>query len=1101
MSTFSNVPLEVEALYVGYFERAADPAGWTFWTNQIITGTTNLTSAAASFSVQLEAAADYPFLGLDTVAAIPAFINQVYQNLFNRAPDAAGLAFWTAQLTANLGNPFAVGNFILNVISGAATGGADDLTLQNKVALASMITSNAQASGLVFNANTIAETKALVAATTSAAGSVATEFAAWTTYVTTLGLGPNTFQLTTGIDGFSASLPGAIFNAAPSVSAAGLANNTLNAGDSLTDTNGDGTLNDTTVAIIVGLNADPPFATNVTLSGIKTLNISATGFTLGGFQGNVTGLTVVNDNSSTGGVLLGFTGQGLNTLLTNVNITAYGGGNGTLAFSAFIAPAAASATATIALAVTGAMGSSSLAGADIIQLSNASGIVGTAANPNLTAGTLALTANSNVNLELSANGFVTALGSANVTGFTAITLAGAGNIALGTDAAGNFADLKSINASTATGAVIITGAGSGFGLGNALSTSGGGAAPAAGTGGNPGWLFGSAAGLLNGNTVFNSYTGTAASLNILDVSSENVAQFAAGKFVGNTATGIVNQLVVSDAVATTTSATTFANDTGWQQLDVTGIGGTINEANLPTTVNDIFYLTTSTAAVVVKNAVTGLTIDTEANAGGNALTVTSAAAAGASSTLSVVVGDATWAANGVLGTEALGALTITGESVVNISSVGGIAPVSANAIGFVSLTPVLTLNEVVNISGNTAVTIGTAGTGAIADFNPTSPTTLNFNNMTINDTDSAVVTLVGGLAFAVPGDTAGGSLGNPLNGSTNAEVINAATSGGLIMQAADINYTAALTTAGSVGDVITGSATGGNVLQGSIGNDVISVGNTGTADTISTGGGGDTITLAAGHTATNHIDFFSGFNSAVVPGGDADPRFSSITDANDVAQVGWWGLATGGVATGYAGATAATLTYAGIAVGGGTSGDMSTVANFVTGTAATPQDVLTFADGTVWNFGAAPEAAGGILAAGISLGLVAGNFVNLGAAALAGSLQLVAPGGTVLAGTNVIELSQGEYANAAAVATALHSGAYTITFAANEPIANSAHILVAYQNLSGNTVIMDLAVANASGAATAVSTALNEYGSDIVTLTGVGLTSLHNGNVHFVPNV
>ena len=65
---------------------------------------------------------------------------------------------------------------------------------------------------------------------------------------------------------------------------------------------------------------------------------------------------------------------------------------------------------------------------------------------------------------------------------------------------------------------------------------------------------------------------------------------------------------------------------------------------------------------------------------------------------------------------------------------------------------------------------------------------------------------------------------------------------------------------------------------------------------------------------------------------------------------------------------------------------------------------------------------------------------------------------------------------------------------------DSAHVLVAYQDLGGNTRIADVALDNVSGTATASSTALIEHASDIVQLTGVSLTSLTAADIHFIHN-
>ncbi|MGA9210819.1 MAG: hypothetical protein WB347_23725, partial [Terriglobales bacterium] len=277
MSNFTTIQAEVEALYVGYFMRAGDPGGTQYWINQIQNGTLNLAQAAASFSVQLETLGDYPFLatgtlgapvtelGVSTYTNVYNFINQVYEDLFNRTVDAGGLAYWSAQLVANIGNPQAIGDFIINVISGAATGGADDLTLQAKVAVASFITNNAAAAGLTWNSTFQAESVALVAATTSAAsgaGSVASQEAAWTSFVSANF--PNV--LTTGVDNIiitanNTTVDGTFGGAAP----------TFTPGDNI---NGGSTTGDTLSLVDQATGGTGnPTAVPATVSNIATLTI------------------------------------------------------------------------------------------------------------------------------------------------------------------------------------------------------------------------------------------------------------------------------------------------------------------------------------------------------------------------------------------------------------------------------------------------------------------------------------------------------------------------------------------------------------------------------------------------------------------------------------------------------------------------------------------------------------------------------------------------------------------------------------------------------------------------------------------------------------
>jgi hypothetical protein len=60
-----------------------------------------------------------------------AFVTAIYQDLFNRGPDAGGLAYWIDQLTVQ-GTP--PGQMVLNIISGAQ--GTDKTTIENRTHVA-----------------------------------------------------------------------------------------------------------------------------------------------------------------------------------------------------------------------------------------------------------------------------------------------------------------------------------------------------------------------------------------------------------------------------------------------------------------------------------------------------------------------------------------------------------------------------------------------------------------------------------------------------------------------------------------------------------------------------------------------------------------------------------------------------------------------------------------------------------------------------------------------------------------------------------------------------------------------------------------------------
>lgn len=117
---------QIAALYVGYFNRGADPEGLNYWLGQT---QMSVVEIANSFAVQPEATATYAYLAapnLNSVPAIDAFITEVYQNVFERAPDAAGLAYWRAEILA--GKP--PGRVVVDIESGAQ--GDDKIILDRK---------------------------------------------------------------------------------------------------------------------------------------------------------------------------------------------------------------------------------------------------------------------------------------------------------------------------------------------------------------------------------------------------------------------------------------------------------------------------------------------------------------------------------------------------------------------------------------------------------------------------------------------------------------------------------------------------------------------------------------------------------------------------------------------------------------------------------------------------------------------------------------------------------------------------------------------------------------------------------------------------------
>jgi Tol biopolymer transport system component len=78
-------------LYWAFFLRAPDPSGMQYWTSKLSSGMT-LAKAAATFAQSNEFKTKYGS------KSNQQFVTLIYQNIFERNPDPAGLAYWTGKL-------------------------------------------------------------------------------------------------------------------------------------------------------------------------------------------------------------------------------------------------------------------------------------------------------------------------------------------------------------------------------------------------------------------------------------------------------------------------------------------------------------------------------------------------------------------------------------------------------------------------------------------------------------------------------------------------------------------------------------------------------------------------------------------------------------------------------------------------------------------------------------------------------------------------------------------------------------------------------------------------------------------------------------------
>lgn len=119
----------VEKLYVAYFSRPADPAGLAFWTGQLQTNPNALQEMSAQFSTSAEYKAAYAGM---TNAQI---VSTVYQHLFGRPAEQAGVDWWAQKLDAHT---ITIDNVVTQIAAGAQT--TDLFAYNAKVAVATTFT-------------------------------------------------------------------------------------------------------------------------------------------------------------------------------------------------------------------------------------------------------------------------------------------------------------------------------------------------------------------------------------------------------------------------------------------------------------------------------------------------------------------------------------------------------------------------------------------------------------------------------------------------------------------------------------------------------------------------------------------------------------------------------------------------------------------------------------------------------------------------------------------------------------------------------------------------------------------------------------------------
>jgi hypothetical protein len=120
---------DVQELYVAYFGRPADPDGLDFWTNNLGANANLFPQVVSAFSTSSEYRSTYE--NMDN----RAIVMEVYENLFSRAGDEAGVSFWTNALDTGA---ITIDDMVMKIIDGAQ--GSDEDIFNAKVLVAAAFT-------------------------------------------------------------------------------------------------------------------------------------------------------------------------------------------------------------------------------------------------------------------------------------------------------------------------------------------------------------------------------------------------------------------------------------------------------------------------------------------------------------------------------------------------------------------------------------------------------------------------------------------------------------------------------------------------------------------------------------------------------------------------------------------------------------------------------------------------------------------------------------------------------------------------------------------------------------------------------------------------
>jgi S-layer protein len=875
MTTAASYSAVVQELYVTYFGRPADFFGLQNFEAALAAAnapTTGISALLAAYSTNAAVKSLVDSFGTSTESATlygsvttpdgaAAFVNAVFENLFGRAPQIAGLTFWVSQLE---NGTVTAGNAALAIAAGAQSnttpqGVTDAATIAAKVAVAGAFTSDLTTSAEVIGysgSEAAGEARALlngVTSTTTVAGEAANITA---TITSIINHGPGTvYTLTTGVDTITGGPGNNIVNGSDTTltgldvinGGSTTSHNTLNlsdvAGDSLnvgiatitdfsnlnvTSTKGLGNSGVQDYSAITGLTtADVTLQAADTVTTVTVAATTALNLTVAQAASNLVTVnggsvdTVIVNSAAAAGVLVN---GGAGTTAVSVTNTGVAG-----AVEIFDVKYPAGVTNTTATSVLSTVSLTKVASAlifsDALTTLNLTNTTGTVDIEGVATGPLTINASgaTNVVTDTSAAAItVNALTKSSIalavgTTDTALTVGGAGALTLALSGATDVATLTIVGAGGVTADL------SGLASGAAIDAS-------ASSGTNVVTL--SATETYKGGSGTDIVTLTA----IPSVSVD-----------GGTGT---NTLVLSGiADLTTLTSKALANATDFQVLELTGVVGataaTLDLSALPTSIGSSLVIDAATGSadlsLINGASTTTLTLGTtlEENI---SLTL---ATPGKSDVLNLNLGSATDKTTVDFSTG--GTLTATAET-VHVVTAGAAAHTDSLALHDTGATTL-------TVAGAAGVDFSLSTFGALTSIDTSAVAAKNIVTFGAADTAAAGVTITGGASALTVTGAASATHTDTVTGVAGVLDYTGTTAGGKSV----------ITAGDGAGDTVTLSAVGTTADSVTLGNgkaDHVTVGNGNT--TITVGNGGDTIVAGNGN---NHITAGTGVDSITVGGG------------------------------------------------------------------------------------------------------------------------------------------------------------------------------------------------------------------------------------------